>query len=70
MRNRYRWILPMVVLATAGAGLPSRADAQQCTAKYQKCLNDTWETSGFARMLADAECFAVYSGCVAKQLMQ
>lgn len=66
--NRFRWILPALVLATAGAALPARADAS-CTGDYERCLNDSWETSGFARVLADVECLAGYAGCLRRLVM-
>jgi hypothetical protein len=43
---------------------PAPTAAQDCTEGYEKCLNDTWDTSGTTRLLADIECFAAYIGCV------
>jgi hypothetical protein len=58
----------LILMFTIAVGLvayaPAPAAAQDCTASYEKCLNDTWDTSGATRLLADIECFAAYIGCV------
>lgn len=68
MMDRIRWILPLALLVAFGAGAPDKAEASGCTRGYQQCLNDTWDTSGFTRVLADAECFADYVGCVRRKV--
>ena len=69
MLNRIRWTLPAAFFFAVGAGLPSVASAAPCTDGYMKCLNDTHDTSGFLRAMADVECFARYTGCVARAIM-
>jgi hypothetical protein len=58
----------LILMFTIAVGLvayaPAPATAQDCTAGYEKCLNDTYDTSGATRLLADIECFAAYIGCV------
>ncbi|HSH45118.1 MAG TPA: hypothetical protein VK966_04650 [Longimicrobiales bacterium] len=57
----------MIVMLTALATpfTPQRAEAQECTRGYTECLNDTWDTTGFARAKADVKCFASYLRCIA-----
>lgn len=64
MSKRFRWIVPLALLAALGAGVPGQARAATCVDGYNKCLNDTYDTSGWTRILADVECFAGYLGCV------
>lgn len=47
---------------------PQPASAQSCVRAYEQCLNDTWDTSGLTRIMADFECFAAYVGCVRRSL--
>jgi hypothetical protein len=58
----------LILMFTLALGVvayaPAPVAAQECTAGYQKCLNDTWDTSGATRLLADIECFAGYIGCI------
>jgi hypothetical protein len=68
MMNRIRWIMPLALLAVIGFGAPEKAHAASCTDRYMSCLNDSWHTSGFARMLADVECAAEYVGCVRRKV--
>ncbi len=68
MSKRIRWIMPLALLIAAGAGLPGQARAAICVDGYNKCLNDTWDTSGWQRLLADVECFAEYVGCVRRKV--
>lgn len=44
------------------------ASAASCTKQYEQCLNDSWDTEGLTRHLADLECGAEYTGCVAAKL--
>lgn len=63
----------LAFILAAGVGavtfVPQQATAQTCTRSYQKCLNDTWDTEGATRLLADVECAAVYAGCVRKTIL-
>ena len=56
-------VLTMVVTTVAFA--PRPAAAQDCTDGYVRCLNDSYALEGVLRTLADLECFAEYTGCVA-----
>lgn len=67
MTDRIRWILPLAMMVAFGVGAPEKAEAASCTRGYEMCLNDTWDTRGFARALADVECFAEYVGCVRRK---
>jgi hypothetical protein len=62
----------LIVIAAIAAGAaifaPQPMSAQSCTQGYEQCLNDTWDTSGFTRLMADIECFAAYVGCVRRTL--
>ena len=69
MLNRIRWTLPAAFFFAVGAGLPSVASAAPCTDDYLKCLNDSHDTRGATRLMADVECFARYTGCVARAVM-
>ncbi|HEX7049694.1 MAG TPA: hypothetical protein VF188_05730 [Longimicrobiales bacterium] len=66
--TRRHWMIPMVLLTLAAGGVPARAEAASCTDGYQKCLNDSYDTSGFTRVLADVECLAEYVGCVRRKV--
>jgi hypothetical protein len=59
---RTRIILSVLVLTALL--LPAAASARTCISVYEQCLNDTWNTSGITRILADIECGARYAGCV------
>jgi hypothetical protein len=52
------------IVAMASMFAPQPATAEECTRAYEKCLNDTYDTEGWTRVLADFECFAAYIGCV------
>lgn len=57
----------MLVLTLVALGTPFSAQpvsAQKCTGDYETCLNDTHDTSGGVRVLADIECFSKYLKCV------
>ena len=49
--------------------VPQPATAQECTDQYQMCLNDSWDTAGATRVMANIECMAGYTGCVRKKLL-
>lgn len=63
MTTRFRWLMPTALFLILGAGLPVQA-AASCLGGYYECLNDSWDTSGFERIMADVECFAGYVGCI------
>jgi hypothetical protein len=58
----------LVLIATIAVGTvvfaPQPTAAQACTEAYEKCLNDTYDKTGVARILADMECMAGYIGCI------
>ena len=55
-------VFAMVLMAMS---LPTAASAAlPCLDNYYKCLNDSWDTKGFERFLADAECGSAYIGCI------
>lgn len=57
--------LMLLALLVGSSLTPSLASAAKaCVDVYQQCLNDTWNTSGLARYLADLECAARYAGCL------
>lgn len=58
-------MLILTLAATAASFTPRAAAAQECTNGYTRCLNDTHETEGFIRVMADIECFSKYLKCVA-----
>ncbi|HSH44906.1 MAG TPA: hypothetical protein VK966_03565 [Longimicrobiales bacterium] len=55
-------VLTAVALATPFSAQP--AAAQKCTNGYADCLNETYDTEGGLRVLADVECFVDYMKCV------
>jgi hypothetical protein len=57
-------MLILTLAATAAAFTPRAVEAQECTGGYLTCLNDTWDTKGIIRVLADVECFSKYLRCV------
>lgn len=61
-----RMLLMLMVAASAAMLAPNPAAASGCTDGYVRCLNDTYDLTGALRTLADVECFAAYSGCVAR----
>lgn len=55
-------------LAMVAVASTSTADAATvCLDQYYRCLNDTWDTKGFERFLADMECGTQYIGCLRRQ---
>jgi hypothetical protein len=57
-------ILIAATAAVAAVAAPRPVAAEDCVRGYEQCLNDTYDTSGATRILADIECFAGYVGCV------
>lgn len=65
MTARIRWTIMAALFITMGAALPPPAAAGvPCTDGYQSCLNDSWDKSGFAELLANLECGARYARCI------
>jgi hypothetical protein len=59
----------LLVLAVASAGVPAAADAAKtCQDQLNQCLNDSYDTKGFSRFLADVECSAQFAGCIRRLL--
>jgi hypothetical protein len=54
----------VVLMAAFAVGSPAVASAATCQDNYYTCLNNTWETRGLARLMADLECGARYAGCM------
>lgn len=65
-------MIKLILIASIAVGTvvfaPQQATAQECVEGYERCLNDTHDTSGLTRILADIECFAAYIGCVRETL--
>ena len=57
-----------IAFAAAAMFLPGSAHALTCLDGYYKCLNDSWNTKGFERFLADVECGTAYFGCLRRSL--
>lgn len=58
-------MLILTMAATAVPFTPRTVAAQECTNGYLTCLNDTHDTEGIIRVMADIECFSKYLKCVA-----
>lgn len=61
----------MLILAVAASAVtlaPVPAAAAPCTDAYMSCLNDSYQLKGVLRTMADIECFASYTGCVAREI--
>lgn len=61
----------MIMLAMAASAVtfvPQPVAAADCTDQYVKCLNDTHDLTGWVQVMADVECFAEYTGCVASKV--
>jgi hypothetical protein len=57
--------LMMFALVGATVLTPSMASAAKtCVEVFEQCLNDSWNTSGLTRYLANLECAARYAGCI------
>lgn len=55
----------VLIMALMAFGIPGLASAAtSCKDTYYKCLNDSWDTKGFERVLADIECGTEYIGCL------
>lgn len=52
------------VLAALTVLAPAAADARTCLDAYYECLNNTYKTSGFERLIADVACAGSYYTCV------
>ncbi|HEY0808770.1 MAG TPA: hypothetical protein VGD49_01365 [Longimicrobiales bacterium] len=59
----------LVLTSAFAVATPIAANAATCVDIYQQCLNDTWNTSGLTRILADIECGAKYAGCVRRAIV-
>jgi len=64
MSKGARWIMALMLVLTGLAAVPGQAMAQECVKEFEKCLNDTWDTSGFTRLLANLECATEYAACL------
>jgi hypothetical protein len=53
-----------VLLAGALIAPATASAAKTCQEAYYQCLNDTYDTKGWARIAADLECAARYAGCL------
>lgn len=63
-----KFMLAVMVGASALAFAPQPVAAAECTEEYHKCLNDSWYYDGISQTMADVECFAGYVGCVRTRL--
>lgn len=63
-------VLTLAMATVAMAPDPAAAVDARCTTGYVSCLNDTHNLSGWLQRMADIECFAEYSGCVALYIMK
>lgn len=75
MKRQVHWIAAFALLLGLGAMLPEPAaagifdDIDACSAALMGCLNDSWDTSGFWRLVADLRCGIGYGGCVLEALI-
>lgn len=70
MTKQFRWTILMALLIAVGAALPSQAAANtSCGDAYDRCLNDSYDTSGWRRTMADLECGARWARCIKDILM-
>lgn len=62
----------LIIILTLALGAisidTSPAAAESCTDGYVQCLNDSWDLDGALQKMADIECAAEYTGCVASKL--
>lgn len=63
-------VLTLAVAMVGFAPRPAVALEASCTDSYVKCLNDSYDLEGILRTMADLECFAEYTGCVAGKIVQ
>lgn len=70
MRKLLRWTAPLALLLGLAVARPGPATAREadrsdvCYEDYMWCLNDTWDTKGFARLIADVRCGAEWALCM------
>lgn len=57
-------LMLMALVATITVTPSVASAAKTCVETYEQCLNDTWNTSGLTRYLANLECAARYAGCL------
>lgn len=64
--------LMLMFTIVAGAALltPQEVEAADCTRQYSQCLNDSYDTSGLLRHLADLECGVRYAACLMDVIMK
>ena len=63
-------VLTLAAATVAFSPRPVAAQEADCTREYMACLNDSYDLDGWLQKLADLECFAEYTGCVAKSIIQ
>lgn len=70
MSKGARWIMALALVLGGVTVVPEPAQARgaECTRAFERCLNDTWDTKGITRLLADIECTAEYLGCVRNKI--
>lgn len=71
-RAMYRKLVGTLLLFAAFASFaaPRPAVAEtDCTDSYEGCLVSAYKKSGVMRELAYVECFAKWTGCVAKEVL-
>lgn len=72
MRNLFRLFSVFAIVAMLSALLPRGAFATtaeaSCTDQYMACLNVAGQFREPYRSIADVECGAEYTGCVARKL--
>lgn len=68
--NKLIAVLTLALATAVMAPRPVAAQHADCTDNYVRCLNDSWELSGWLQTMADVECFADYVGCVRGSIMK
>lgn len=63
-------VLTLTVVPVAFAPRAAVAEDADCTRDYAECLNDSHDLDGVLQTLADIECMADYTGCVARKVMK
>ena len=63
-------VLTLAVMAVPIAPRAAEAEEADCTNQYVACLNDSYHLEGILQSMADLECFAEYTGCVTRKLIQ
>jgi|GEM_PF-1834284 len=68
MLRRFQWVFLTALFVAGNAALPLQAEASDdsipCTRGYMKCLNDSYDTQGLFRIMADLECGVRYAACL------